>query len=135
MGGYETHDTICRSKQATSEAGSNDPYQFLRPKYYQHKPKVRTLSGAFIDTKSCSVGENKTNITSGFKKEDVEHVFEDDIHLFLEIEREAQKAYLQKPDWVQDIKNSESVERKNLLNVLNNQIINKQTKSEIKPKR
>ena len=72
---------------------------------------------------------------SGFKKEDVDQVFEDDIHLFLETEREAQKAYLQKPDWIQDIKKSESVERKNLLNVLNNQIINKQTKSEIKPKR
>jgi hypothetical protein len=135
MGGYETHDTNCRSKQATSEVGSNDPYQFLRPKYYQHKPKVRTHSSAFLDTKNYSVGENKTNIDSGFKKENMEQAFEDDIHLFLEIEREAQNAYLQKPDWIQDIKKCESVERKNLLNVLNNQIINKQTKSEIRSKR
>lgn len=135
IGSYETHDTNYRSKHANSETGSNDPYQFRRPKYYEHKPKGRTLSKGTNDSKNYSItGGKQTTKTFNSTCKSKIHNFEDDDLLFLEAEKKAQEAYLVKPVKIEEIKGNEGVEKRNLLNVLNNHIINKQIKSEAKPK-
>lgn len=135
IGSYETHDTNYISKHANSETGSNDPYQFRRHKYYEHKPKGRTLSKGTNDIKNYSIIRDK-HATKTFNSscKIKSHDFEDDDLLFLEAEKKAQEAYLVKPVRIEEIKGNEGVEKRNLLNVLNNQIINKQIKSESKPK-
>ena len=53
---------------------------------------------------------------------------DEDLSLFLDAEREAQEAYLTKPLRLDN--NEECPHKKNLMNVLNNEIINKQVESE-----
>lgn len=58
----------------------------------------------------------------------------DDIDAFLQAEKEAQEAYLQQPLKIDELPIADSQEKNNLVNVLNNQLINRQTQSEKKYK-
>lgn len=180
IGAYETTDTHLQKENCSSETGSNDPYQFRQPKYYQHKTRARPLnlnqnegsmskrasshtsknsmdqqiyaqmgeSGCLIEikkdpkrfierTNSCRLKETFSSLSSQKRpatRKNTQREAENDeeIRLFLEAEKEAQEAYLKEPVRPDDIRGTDYTEKSNLANVLNNQLINRQTRSEQK---
>lgn len=76
--------------------------------------------------RSCSTYKGGLNSSRKSSSNKLVSDNEEDIH-FLEAERQAQEAFLDDPIKLFDLRSNNNTELKNLMNVINNEIINKKT--------
>lgn len=123
------HLTCRRGISIGSNISSEEDFYFKTTTFNgQVENKVSKLlprSGSFKSNESmCSFSrrqpEHKDSSIVRFDK-----ATDEDIDLFLEDERLAQQEFLEEPIKIEDIKGNNNLDKSNLTNVLNNQLINK----------
>jgi hypothetical protein len=161
---YETRDSNYQSKNTSSEGGDpyqvrRPKYYQHKPRNFSkgnsrreqvvsgsHR-KIRLYEsrgeseGTHLDRKADRGSSTKSRIyvlsstKKNLKKLASQELEDDDeLKLFLDAEREAQEAYLPQQVKGGQKKEKDCPEKKNLMNVLNNQLINQQSKSGVKRK-
>lgn len=124
-----------RGKSTNSECASSVESNYMKVA----KPGVALPKHTMHRTNSCISNRSVNSLKQNkllLKRASTKNVCpedEEDMRLFLETEREVQEAYLDEPVRIEDLRGGDVIERTNLINVLNNQLINKKSQSEKKP--
>ena len=129
----ENQKQLVRRKKSTySNWNSDDNDLYFKKTDWDYK-NTKPLEGSIKSNFRCRTNRSCSNFNAALissRKSSSNKLAsdnEEDINLFLEAERQAQEAFLDEPFRLNELRTKNNAEINNLMNVINNELINKKT--------